>query len=60
MERMHPLTNNFRGGLFMNVRKLSVSEHFRSFEHDFFARISQAFPLVKHFSVLNMNSQTKT
>jgi hypothetical protein len=60
MERMHSLTNNFRGGLFMNVRKLSVSEIFRTFEYDFFARISQVFPLLKQFSVLNMNSQTKT
>ena len=29
------------------------------FEHEFFIRIAQAFPLLKHFTVTNSTSQEK-
>jgi hypothetical protein len=40
------ITNNFPGGLFRCVRKVSLfDEH--PFEHEFFLRISQSFPLLE-------------
>ncbi|CAM4820753.1 unnamed protein product [Rotaria magnacalcarata] len=59
MKRMYNVTNSFPGGLFMNVRKLSLSDLFIPFEHDFFVKISQAFPLVSQLALLNMWKQQK-
>jgi len=59
MEQMHIVTNNFPGGLFMSVRKLCVNDSLRPFEHDFFAHISRAFPLLNRLSIYNLNGQRK-
>ncbi|CAM4966216.1 unnamed protein product [Rotaria socialis] len=59
MKRMYNVTNSFPGGLFMNVRKLSLSDLFIPFEHDFFVKISQGFPLVSQLALLNMWRQQK-
>ncbi len=40
------ITNSFPGGLFKYVRKISLSDE-RPFEHEFFLRISQSFPLLE-------------
>jgi hypothetical protein len=51
------LTNNFPKVLFTNVLYLFVWDILR-FEHEFFLRIAQAFPLLKHLSVSNTIPQT--
>ncbi|CAF3531715.1 unnamed protein product [Rotaria socialis] len=51
MERMHSVTNNFPGGLFMNVR--------RPFEHYFFTRISVSFSLLTSLEISNLHPQQK-
>jgi len=53
------VSNNFPGGLFMSVRKLQLYDFFLPFEHDFFARLSQAFPLLNILNVINVNKQKK-
>jgi hypothetical protein len=58
MERMHTITNNFPGGLFMNVRRVYVCDNF-PFEHNFFARISLSFPLLDSLKISNWCSQRK-
>ena len=57
MKRMRDISNNFPGGLFMNVRILCLSDQTHSFEHEFFARISSSFPLVTSISVFNYEKQ---
>jgi hypothetical protein len=54
MEYMHNVTNNFPDGLFMSVRKLHVHDYLRGFEHNFFARISRAFPLLNQLVIPNL------
>lgn len=39
------ITNNFPGGLYETVHTVSLYDE-RPFEHEFFFRISQAFPLM--------------
>jgi len=58
MERMDIHTRSFPGGLFMSVRFLLVFDLYHSFEHDFFARISRSFPLVKKLVIMNPTRQT--
>ncbi|CAM4984896.1 unnamed protein product, partial [Rotaria socialis] len=60
MERMHVITNKFPDGIFMNVRIVYVSDSMHSIEYDFFVRISQAFPLLKHLTVLSTVNQQKS
>jgi hypothetical protein len=43
----------------MNVRFLYLTDLFRSFEHEFFYRISLAFPLVNCIKIFNMTGQEK-
>ncbi|CAF3980672.1 unnamed protein product [Rotaria sp. Silwood1] len=50
------ITNNFRGGLFKSVLKLSLVDE-RPFEHEFFLRIAKSFPCVKELHVHNRESQ---
>ncbi|CAF3472364.1 unnamed protein product [Rotaria socialis] len=57
MERMDTLSNKFPGGLFMTVRHLVTQHLFRPFEHDFFVRISHAFPLLNKLILMNKNEQ---
>jgi hypothetical protein len=54
----HNITNSFPGGLFQCVRKVSLYDD-RPFEHEFFLRIAQAFPLMKQLSLINRTPQTR-
>ncbi len=53
------ITNNFPNIIFNNVLYLSICD-ILPFEHEFFIRISQAFPLLKHLTVSNSTPQTWT
>jgi hypothetical protein len=59
MNYIHHITNNFPGGLFMSVRRLIVYDTVHSFEHNFFVRLSQSFPLLKILSLQNTTKQEK-
>jgi hypothetical protein len=50
------ITNHFPGGIFPNVRYVSLFDE-RPFEHAFFIRISQAFPYLKVLTVYNFKAQ---
>ncbi|CAF5176428.1 unnamed protein product, partial [Rotaria magnacalcarata] len=51
------ITNNFPGGLFEYVSEISLFDE-RPFEHEFFLRIAQSFPLMKKLTLLNEKPQT--
>jgi hypothetical protein len=59
MDRLRTISYNFPGGLFVSVRFLMVYDATHSFEHDFFMRISQSFPLLKILSLVNTIKQEK-
>lgn len=59
MNRMDIYSSKFPGGLFPTVRHICVRNFGRSFEYDFFARISQAFPLLNKLEIFNTNEQKK-
>ncbi|CAF4338063.1 unnamed protein product [Rotaria sp. Silwood2] len=46
------ITNNFTGGIFEYVKKISLFDEY-AFEHEFFIRISRSFPLVEKLSLSN-------
>ena len=50
------LANNFPGGLFKCVREVSLYDE-EPFEHEFFLRIAQAFPLMKKLTLNNCKPQ---
>ncbi len=50
------VTNNFPGGIFKYVRKVSLFDE-RPFEHEFFLRIAQSFPFVEKLTVHNETPQ---
>ncbi len=50
------ITNNFRGGLFKSVRKISLHDE-RPFEHEFFLQIAQSFPFVEQLNLDNLQPQ---
>jgi hypothetical protein len=52
------ITNNFPGGLFKYVQEISLFDE-SPFEHDFFIRISKAFPSVKKLSLNNKAEQKR-
>ena len=52
----HAITNNFPGGFFPYVREVSLHDE-RPFEHDFFLRIVQIFPLMEELCIGNHQSQ---
>lgn len=52
------ITNNFAGGIFKSVSKISLF-HEKPFEHDFFMEISKSFPFVKTLSITNTTPQQK-
>jgi hypothetical protein len=56
---MHIYSNKFHGGLFRTVRYLYIQDFVHSFEHDFFARIAQAFPLLNKLTIFNKHKQAK-
>jgi hypothetical protein len=58
IEHFFNVTNNFSGGLFTNVKSITLyDEH--PFQHEFFIKISEAFPIVKKLSLSNKIPQTK-
>ncbi len=59
MDHMHIHSSKFPGGLFLTVRYLVVRDFFNPFEHEFFLRISQAFPLLKQLVIFNVSAQNK-
>jgi hypothetical protein len=52
----HNITNNFPGGLFNNVEEITLFDE-RPFEHEFFIKISQAFPFLKKLTLTNSEPQ---
>ncbi|CAF3323804.1 unnamed protein product, partial [Rotaria sp. Silwood2] len=52
----HNITNSFQGGLFKCVREVSLFDE-RPFEHEFFIRIAQSFPLMEKLCVINRTAQ---
>jgi hypothetical protein len=50
------ITNNFPGGLFKCVRKVSLYDEC-PFEHEFFLQIAQSFPFMEKLTVHNRKSQ---
>jgi hypothetical protein len=52
------ITNNFPGGIFECVREISLFDE-RPFEHEFFLRIAQSFPLIKELTLTNQKPQCR-
>ncbi|CAF4669750.1 unnamed protein product, partial [Rotaria sp. Silwood2] len=52
----HTVTNNFPGGLFTCVREISLYDE-RPFEHEFFLRIAESFPILKKLHLKNSKPQ---
>ncbi|CAF4604862.1 unnamed protein product [Rotaria sp. Silwood2] len=52
------ITDNFSGGLFKYVRRVSLFGD-RPFEHEFFIRIAQTFPFLKQLTVNNLTPQNR-
>jgi hypothetical protein len=50
------IANNFPGGLFKCVHEVSLYDE-QPFEHEFFLRIAQSFPLLKDLTVVNQKPQ---
>ncbi|CAF4484127.1 unnamed protein product, partial [Rotaria sp. Silwood2] len=50
------ITNNFPGGIFKCVRKVSLFDE-RPFEHEFFLQIAQSFPFMEKLYVTNQKQQ---
>ncbi|CAF2971412.1 unnamed protein product, partial [Rotaria sp. Silwood2] len=50
------ITNNFPGGVFKYVRKVSLFDE-RPFKHEFFLRIAQSFPFMEELTVCNEKRQ---
>ncbi|CAF3878103.1 unnamed protein product [Rotaria sp. Silwood1] len=50
------ITNNFSGGIFKCVREVSLFDE-RPFEHEFFLRIAESFPLMEKLTLINMKPQ---
>jgi hypothetical protein len=56
MNYLYRLTNSFPGGLFKFVHKVSLIDK-RPFEHEFFIRITEAFPFLKTLIIDNQSPQ---
>ncbi|CAF1515223.1 unnamed protein product [Adineta steineri] len=50
------LNNSFQGGMFVNVRYLTMTDSF-PFEHEFFKTISDCFPFLKSLTISNLKPQ---
>lgn len=55
-KQYYNITNQFPGGLFQSVREISLFDE-RPFEHEFFLRIAQSFPLLESLRVINETPQ---
>jgi hypothetical protein len=53
INNLRNISNGFPEGIFTNIRKVSLVEILRSFEHEFFLRIARVFPLLNHLIVRN-------
>jgi len=51
INRIFAITHSFPGGNFIYVRILCINDDIHSFEQEFFARISRAFPLLSRLSL---------
>ncbi|CAF2394483.1 unnamed protein product [Rotaria sp. Silwood2] len=56
LKHYYDIINNFPGGIFKCVRKMSLFDE-RPFEHEFFLRIAQSFPLMEELTVVNQTRQ---
>ncbi len=56
LPELYHITNSFLNGHFHSVRRLIVSDK-RPFEHEFFDRIAQAFPLLTNLTLYNYEAQ---
>jgi len=56
LEFYKDITNNFPGGLFKYVTEVSLYDE-SPFEHEFFLRLAQSFPLMTALTVVNWKSQ---
>jgi hypothetical protein len=52
------ITNKFSGGLYENVRQVSLFDE-KPFEHEFFLRIQKSFPLLEILCVKNRKPQSR-
>jgi hypothetical protein len=52
------ITNSFSCGLFKCVREVSLFDN-RPFEHEFFVRIAQSFPMMQKLSMINRTAQNQ-
>jgi hypothetical protein len=52
----HNIINHFPGGLFKCVGEISLYDE-RPLEHEFFVRITQAFPFITKLSLSNRKAQ---
>jgi hypothetical protein len=50
------ITNHFPGGLFQYVRVISLFDE-QPFEHEFFLKIAQSFPLLEKLTLVNQKDQ---
>ncbi|CAF4682915.1 unnamed protein product, partial [Rotaria sp. Silwood2] len=55
MNVMRDISRNFPGGLFTNVRVISLTDVFYPFEHCFYKRITCSFPFLTNLTVSDMN-----
>ncbi|CAM4803619.1 unnamed protein product [Rotaria magnacalcarata] len=56
LNEYYKITNNFPGGLYKCVTKISLYDE-RPFEYEFFLRIAQSFPYLKKLIIENMKPQ---
>lgn len=52
------ITNNFPGGLFPCVSEISLFDE-RPYEHEFFLRLSKAFPFLRELKIENLKAQNE-
>jgi hypothetical protein len=52
------ITNDFQGGLFLSVTKVSLFDE-RPFEYEFFLQIQKSFPLIKKLKINNRKPQNE-
>ena len=59
LNSFHRLTNNFPGGYFPFVQKVSLFDH-HPFEHQFCNRIAQAFPFLRILIITNQSNENRS
>ncbi|CAF1650921.1 unnamed protein product [Rotaria magnacalcarata] len=56
LKNYNNITNNFPGGIFESVRRISLFDE-RPFEHEFFFQIAQSFPFLEKLTLINQKPQ---